>query len=43
MGPDEIIEKSLNTQNCSRICEDFFSVVQTWLSKLKRPSILDLS
>ncbi|KAF5778883.1 putative nicotinate phosphoribosyltransferase [Helianthus annuus] len=40
MGTDEIIEKSLKSQDGSRICEDFISVVQTWLSKLKRLSIL---
>ncbi|KAI3813362.1 hypothetical protein L1987_18084 [Smallanthus sonchifolius] len=40
MGPDEIIEKSLKSYDGSRICEDFVSVVQTWLSKLKRLSIL---
>ncbi|KAK1439002.1 hypothetical protein QVD17_04817 [Tagetes erecta] len=40
MGPDEIIEKSLKSHDGSRTCEDFISVVQTWLSKLKRLSIL---
>ncbi|KAL8200575.1 hypothetical protein R6Q57_011914 [Mikania cordata] len=40
MGPDEIIEKSLISHDGSQICEDFTSVVQTWLSKLKRLGIL---
>ncbi|KAI7728261.1 hypothetical protein M8C21_022963 [Ambrosia artemisiifolia] len=40
MGPDEIIEKSLKSHDGSRTCEDFIGVVQTWLSKLKRLSIL---
>ncbi|KAI3665704.1 hypothetical protein L6452_44334 [Arctium lappa] len=40
MGTDEIIEKSLRSHDGSRVCQDFVSVVQTWLSKLKRLSIL---
>ncbi|KAD3640912.1 hypothetical protein E3N88_30135 [Mikania micrantha] len=40
MGPDEIIEKSLISHDGSQTCEDFTSVVQTWLSKLKRLGIL---
>ncbi|KAJ9564290.1 hypothetical protein OSB04_000256 [Centaurea solstitialis] len=40
MGPDEIIEKSLRSQDGSRVCQDFVSAVQTCLSKLKRLSIL---
>ncbi|XP_076946534.1 nicotinate phosphoribosyltransferase 2-like [Bidens hawaiensis] len=40
MGPDEIVDKSLRSHDGFRVCEDFISVVQTWLSKLKRLSIL---
>ncbi|KAK4477480.1 hypothetical protein RD792_016703 [Penstemon davidsonii] len=35
MSPDEIIEKSLKRRDGSNVCEDFVSLVQTWLSKLK--------
>ncbi|CAI0553677.1 unnamed protein product [Linum tenue] len=35
MSPDEIIEKSLKSADGSTICEDFVSLVQTWLNKIK--------
>ncbi|KAL3525682.1 hypothetical protein ACH5RR_014054 [Cinchona calisaya] len=35
MSPDEILEKSLHSHDGSTVCEDFVSLVQTWLSKLK--------
>ncbi|KAK6116224.1 hypothetical protein DH2020_050020 [Rehmannia glutinosa] len=35
MSPDEITEKSLKSSDSSNICEDFVSLVQAWLSKLK--------
>ncbi|KAI7998852.1 Nicotinate phosphoribosyltransferase 2 [Camellia lanceoleosa] len=35
MSPDEIMEKSLQTRDGSSTCEDFVSLVQTWLSKIK--------
>jgi hypothetical protein len=34
-SPDEIIDKSLHSSDGSRICEDFVSLVQTWLSKIQ--------
>lgn len=34
-SPDEIIEKSLQHRDGSSVCEDFVSLVQTWLNKLK--------
>lgn len=34
-SPDEIIEKSLKSNDGSKICEDFVSSVQAWLKKLK--------
>ncbi|KAI3521013.1 hypothetical protein L1887_10470 [Cichorium endivia] len=37
-GPDEITEKSLKSHDGSKICKDFVSLTQTWLSKLKRLS-----
>ncbi|KAK3020013.1 hypothetical protein RJ639_004973 [Escallonia herrerae] len=40
MSPDEIIEKSLNTSDGSSMCEDFVSLVQAWLSKIKYSSLL---
>ncbi|KAL7224099.1 hypothetical protein ACSBR1_025538 [Camellia fascicularis] len=36
MSPDEIVEKSLKIQDGSSTCEDFVSLAQTWLSKIKR-------
>ncbi|KAK6923055.1 Nicotinate phosphoribosyltransferase C-terminal domain [Dillenia turbinata] len=35
MSPDEIIEKSLRSSDGSCTCEDFVSLVQTWLSKIQ--------
>ncbi|KAI3722594.1 hypothetical protein L2E82_33634 [Cichorium intybus] len=37
-GPDEITEKSLKSHDGSKVCKDFVSLTQTWLSKLKRLS-----
>lgn len=34
-SPDEITEKSLKSSDDSNVCEDFVSLVQAWLSKLK--------
>jgi hypothetical protein len=34
-SPDEIIDKSLHSSDGSSICEDFVSLVQTWLSKIQ--------
>ncbi|KAL3647001.1 Nicotinate phosphoribosyltransferase 2 [Castilleja foliolosa] len=34
-GPDEITEKSLKSSDGLNDCEDFVSLVQTWLSKIK--------
>ncbi|KAL7193251.1 hypothetical protein ACSBR2_024962 [Camellia fascicularis] len=36
MSPDEIVEKSLKIHDGSSTCEDFVSLAQTWLSKIKR-------
>ncbi|CAL5372940.1 unnamed protein product [Camellia sinensis] len=36
MSPDEIVEKSLKSHDGSSTCEDFVSLAQTWLSKIKR-------
>ncbi|KAG7993678.1 hypothetical protein I3843_01G016100 [Carya illinoinensis] len=35
MSPDEIIDKSLRSRDGSSTCEDFVSLVQTWLSKIQ--------
>ncbi|CAN0864068.1 Nicotinate phosphoribosyltransferase 2 [Linum grandiflorum] len=35
MSPDEIIEKSLKSCDGSTVCEDFVSLVQSWLSKIQ--------
>ncbi|XP_044510332.1 nicotinate phosphoribosyltransferase 2-like [Mangifera indica] len=40
MSPDEIIEKSLKSSDGSHTCEDFVSLVQTWLNKIKWSSSL---
>ncbi|CAI9276765.1 unnamed protein product [Lactuca saligna] len=40
MGTDEIIDKSLKSHDGSQVCEDFVGASQTWLSKIKRLSIL---
>ncbi|XP_059639982.1 nicotinate phosphoribosyltransferase 2-like isoform X2 [Cornus florida] len=40
MSPDEIIDKSLQSCDHSSICEDFVSLVQTWISKMKRSHLL---
>ncbi|KAL7231792.1 hypothetical protein ACSBR2_009926 [Camellia fascicularis] len=40
MSPDEIMEKSLQTRDGSSTCDDFVSLVQTWLSKIKRSHVL---
>ncbi|KAJ4828982.1 Nicotinate phosphoribosyltransferase 2 [Turnera subulata] len=37
MSPDEIIDKSLQCADGSRSCEDFVSLVQTWLNKIQHP------
>ncbi|KAL6499234.1 Nicotinate phosphoribosyltransferase 1 [Orobanche hederae] len=39
MSPDEITEKSLKSDDCSNVCEDFVCLVRTWLSKLKRSHV----
>ncbi|XP_038709814.1 nicotinate phosphoribosyltransferase 2-like isoform X2 [Tripterygium wilfordii] len=36
MSPDEIIEKTLRSSDGSSSCEDFVSLVQTWLNKIQR-------
>ncbi|XAR57785.1 Nicotinate phosphoribosyltransferase [Bertholletia excelsa] len=36
MSPDEITEKSLKSRDGSRTCEDFVSLAQAWLNKIKR-------
>ncbi|XP_052195504.1 nicotinate phosphoribosyltransferase 2-like isoform X2 [Diospyros lotus] len=35
MSPDEIMEKSLPSHDGTSTCEDFVSLVQTWLGKIK--------
>ncbi|GAA0173373.1 glycosyltransferase [Lithospermum erythrorhizon] len=40
MSPDEILDKSLNSSDGTTLCEDFVSLVQAWLRKLKRSHIL---
>ncbi|KAL0431542.1 UNVERIFIED_CONTAM: Nicotinate phosphoribosyltransferase 1 [Sesamum radiatum] len=40
MSPDEITEKSLRSCDGSKVCEDFVSLVQTWLNKLKWSQLL---
>ncbi|KAL5752985.1 hypothetical protein ACOSP7_023164 [Xanthoceras sorbifolium] len=35
MSPDEIVEKSLQSSDGSYTCEDFVSLVQTWLNKIQ--------
>ncbi|CAI9303205.1 unnamed protein product [Lactuca saligna] len=40
METDEIIDKSLKSRDRSQVCEDFVCASQTWLSKIKRLSIL---
>ncbi|KAK1300816.1 hypothetical protein QJS10_CPB13g00629 [Acorus calamus] len=35
MSPDEIVDKTLLSSDGSIVCEDFVSLVQTWLSKLQ--------
>ncbi|KAL0461802.1 UNVERIFIED_CONTAM: Nicotinate phosphoribosyltransferase 1 [Sesamum latifolium] len=39
-SPDEITEKSLRSCDGSKVCEDFVSLVQTWLNKLKWSQLL---
>ncbi|CAA0814342.1 Nicotinate phosphoribosyltransferase 2, partial [Striga hermonthica] len=39
-SPDEIAEKSLKSCDSSMSCEDFVSLVRTWLSRLKRSAVL---
>lgn len=36
MSPDEIVEKSLRSADASTTCEDFVSLVQSWLRKIQR-------
>lgn len=40
MSPDEIVEKSLHSSDGSSVCEDFVSLVQTWLNKIKWSNLL---
>ncbi|PSS21274.1 Nicotinate phosphoribosyltransferase [Actinidia chinensis var. chinensis] len=40
MSPDEIMDKSLPSRDGSSTCEDFVSLVQTWLSKIKWSQLL---
>ncbi|CAI9758813.1 unnamed protein product [Fraxinus pennsylvanica] len=40
MSPDEITDKLLHSFDGSNACEDFVSLVQTWLRKLKRSHVL---
>ncbi|PIN25229.1 Nicotinic acid phosphoribosyltransferase [Handroanthus impetiginosus] len=40
MSPDEIIEKSLLSCDGLKVCEDFVSLVHSWLSKLKWSQLL---
>ncbi|XP_009607893.1 nicotinate phosphoribosyltransferase 2 [Nicotiana tabacum] len=40
LSPDEIIEKSLQHRDGSIVCEDFVSLAQTWLNKLKWSHLL---
>lgn len=40
MSPDEIVEKSLQRNDGSSVCDDFVSLVQTWLNKLKWSNLL---
>uniref|UniRef100_A0A2P2LWC1 nicotinate phosphoribosyltransferase n=1 Tax=Rhizophora mucronata TaxID=61149 RepID=A0A2P2LWC1_RHIMU len=40
MSPDELVEKSLQSADGSSSCEDFFSLVQTWLSKIQWSNLL---
>lgn len=35
MSPDEIVDKSLRSSDGSTTCEDFISLVQSWLSKIQ--------
>uniref|UniRef100_A0A1D1Y3Y9 Nicotinate phosphoribosyltransferase n=1 Tax=Anthurium amnicola TaxID=1678845 RepID=A0A1D1Y3Y9_9ARAE len=35
LSPDEIIDKALDSHDGSATCEDFVSLVQTWLTKLQ--------
>ncbi|XP_043708225.1 nicotinate phosphoribosyltransferase 2-like isoform X2 [Telopea speciosissima] len=35
MSPDEIVDKSIRSSDGSTICEDFVSLVQTWLRKIQ--------
>ncbi|PSS36070.1 Nicotinate phosphoribosyltransferase [Actinidia chinensis var. chinensis] len=39
-SPDEIMDKSLQSRDGSSTCEDFVSLVQTWLSKIKWSHLL---
>lgn len=40
MSPDEIVEKSLRRYDGSSVCDDFVSLVQTWLNKIKWSNLL---
>nr|GMC62825.1 nicotinate phosphoribosyltransferase 2-like [Ipomoea batatas] len=40
MSTDEIVEKSLNRSDGSSVCDDFVSLVQAWLNKLKWSNLL---
>nr|GMC60188.1 nicotinate phosphoribosyltransferase 2-like [Ipomoea batatas]GMC63079.1 nicotinate phosphoribosyltransferase 2-like [Ipomoea batatas] len=35
MSSDEIVEKSLHRSDGSSVCDDFVSLVQAWINKLK--------
>ncbi|XP_073106948.1 nicotinate phosphoribosyltransferase 2 [Elaeis guineensis] len=40
MGPDEIVDKALQSHDGSSTCEDFVSLVQNWLGKIQRADSL---
>ncbi|XP_075475446.1 LOW QUALITY PROTEIN: nicotinate phosphoribosyltransferase 2-like [Primulina tabacum] len=40
LSPDEISKKSLHSYDGSNVCQDFVSLAQAWLNKLKRSHIL---
>ncbi|XP_031108014.1 nicotinate phosphoribosyltransferase 2-like isoform X3 [Ipomoea triloba] len=40
MSTDEIVEKSLHRSDGSSVCDDFVSLVQAWLNKLKWSNLL---
>lgn len=40
MSPDEIVGRTLESQNGKNTCGDFVALVQSWLSKIQRTSLL---